>query len=180
MEEMLPFSIKALYMDNGSEFINGNMTNRFSKTRNKISREDYINLFRSRPYKKNDQCFVEQKNYTHVRELFGYDRHSGHLQTNLMNNIYSKEWFFLANFFYPQIRLKSKERIGSKIKKAFHPARTPIEILGNYLTEEVMVGLYRIVENSDPFGLRRSLKRKLRNFQGYKGKKGERLGKYDL
>ncbi|MCI5127130.1 MAG: hypothetical protein D3907_01240, partial [Candidatus Electrothrix sp. AUS3] len=180
MEKQLPFKIKCLYMDNGSEFINGNLVNRFSKRINGINRTELIDLFRSRPYKKNDQCFVEQKNHTHVRELFGYDRIEGRLQVQLMNAIYRNEWFKLTNFFQPQIRLKTKERHGSKIKKTYYTPQTAFEALKAYLPIDDLSKLEERIGNKDPFSLMKSLKTKLRNFQSYRFKKGERMGKYDI
>ena len=112
IEDRLPFKLIALYMDNGTEFLNEDVHKRFALKKVKLDRETIIQLFRSRPYKKNDQCYVEQKNFTHVRELFGYDRYSGDLMVNLMNQIYRNEWRLLANYFHPQIRLKTKERYG--------------------------------------------------------------------
>jgi hypothetical protein len=178
IEERLPFKIIALYMDNGSEFLNQDVYKRFSLKKMQIDRKDIIKLFRSRPYKKNDQCFVEQKNYTHVRELFGYDRFSGKLMVQLMNNIYRNEWSTLTNFFYPQIRLKSKERIGSKVKRKFHEPKTPFELLKGFLSEEDLKQLEAKAEESNPFTLRKKLKKKLREFSAYNSRSAERLGKY--
>jgi hypothetical protein len=167
IEDRLPFKLLALYMDNGSEFINDDVHKRFSQHKAKLSREQVIELFRSRPYKKNDQCHVEQKNYTHVRELFGYDRLSGPLMVSLMNNIYRQEWRSLSNYFHPQIRLKSKVRIGSKIKRTFHPPATPFTSLKRYLSEEKAKAIQAEIDGLDPFMLVKKLKRKLRDFQAY-------------
>lgn len=178
IEDRLPFKIIALYMDNGSEFLNEDVYKRFSQNKLKIPREKIIELFRSRPYKKNDQCFVEQKNFTHVRELFGYDRLSGKLMVQLMNNIYRGEWRLLANFFYPQIRLKSKERIGSKVSRKFHDPRTPFSMLKEFLSDEKLTELEELKSSLNPFDLQKKLKRKLRRFAGYNSRSPDRLGKY--
>ena len=180
IEKDLPFKLIALYMDNGSEFINDEVYKRFSIKNGPLSREQVIELFRSRPYKKNDQCFVEQKNYTHVRELFGYDRFSGKLMTQLMNNIYRKEWDLLSNYFYPQIRLKSKERIGSKVTRRFHPPTTPLEILAKHLPKAHFEQLQMQADSKNPFELRKKLKRKLRNLQAYNSRSPDSLGKYAI
>ena len=173
IEERLPFKIIALYMDNGSEFLNEDVHKRFSLKKNQITREQVIELFRSRPYKKNDQCYVEQKNYTHVRELFGYDRYRGELMVKLMNNIYRKEWRLLSNFFHPQIRLKSKVRHGAKIKKTFFAPATPFENLKPFLSPEKLSELSTQQEKLNPFDLRKKLKRKLRDFQAYNSNPGD-------
>ena len=81
---------------------------------------------RSRPYKKNDNCYVEQKNFTHVRELFGYERFDEELLVGLMNEIYTEYWNPLQNFFLPTFKLKEKLRIGSRIKKTYDNPRLPI------------------------------------------------------
>lgn len=178
IEDRLPFPLIALYIDNGSEFMNEDVHKRFALKKNKIDRETVIKLFRSRPYKKNDQCFVEQKNFTHVRELFGYDRLSGKLMVQLMNNIYRKEWRLLSNYFLPQIRLKSKERYGAKMKRRFHEPITPYKQLKTYLPEEKVVEMQQQYETLDPFKLRKNLKRKLRDFQAYNSRSMADLGKY--
>lgn len=178
IEARLPFPLIALYIDNGSEFLNDDVCKRFSLRKNQISREEAIKLFRSRPYKKNDQCFVEQKNYTHVRELFGYDRLSGKLMVQLMNNIYRTEWRLLSNYFYPQIRLKSKERHGAKIKRTFHKPITPFENLKKYLPPEKIVEMEAEYAALDPFALRKKLQRRLRDFQAYNSRPMDAGGKY--
>ena len=178
IEDRLPFKIIALYMDNGSEFLNEDVHKRFSLTKDKIDRETIIQLFRSRPYKKNDQCYVEQKNYTHVRELFGYDRYSGDFMVQRMNNIYKNEWRLLTNYFHPQIRLKSKERHGSKIKRTFHPPATSFENLIKYLPEDKISEMEKEFNELNPFELRKKVKRRLSELQGYNGRTIERLGKH--
>jgi len=180
IEDRLPFSIIALYLDNGSEFLNEDVHKRFAQKKNKIDREIIIQLFRSRPYKKNDQCYVEQKNYTHVRQLFGYDRYSGKLMVQLMNNIYRNEWRLLANYFYPQIRLKEKERIGAKIKRKYHDPKTPFENLIKHLPEEKIAEMTEDYDDLNPIVLQKKLKRKLRDFQAYNNRSPDRLGKYAM
>jgi len=178
IEDRLPFPLIALYMDNGSEFLNDDVHKRFALTKNKITREDVIKLFRSRPYKKNDQCHVEQKNYTHVRELFGYERLSGKLMVRLMNNVYRGEWRLLSNYFYPQIRVKSKERHGAKVKRKFHQPITPFESLKRHLSAEKIQAMEAEMRSLNPFDLRHKLRRRLREFQGYNSRPRDGLGKY--
>jgi hypothetical protein len=178
IEDRLPFKIIALYMDNGSEFLNEDVHKRFALTKNKIDRETVIDLFRSRPYKKNDQCYVEQKNFTHVRELFGYDRYSGELMVRLMNNVYRNEWRLISNYYHPQIRLKSKERNGAKVKRTFHDPQTPFEILKKYLPESKIAEMEEEMKKINPFELRKKLKRRLTDFQGYNSRSTDRLGKH--
>jgi hypothetical protein len=180
IEDRLPFKIIALYMDNGSEFLNEDVYKRFSQRKGQITRDQIVHLFRSRPYKKNDQCYVEQKNYTHVREVFGYDRLSGRLMASLMNNIYRNEWRLLANYFHPQIRLKSKERIGAKIKRRFHPPTTPFANLRPHLSAETSQAIQAEISSLNPFALVKKLKRKLRDFQAYNSRPRDGLGKHAI
>ena len=180
LEDRLPFKLIALYMDNGSEFLNEDVHKRFSLRKGAITREEIVELFRSRPYKKNDQCYVEQKNYTHVRELFGYDRLSGRLTVSLMNAVYRNEWHLLSNYFHPQIRLKSKERIGARIKRQFHKPVTPFENLKPYLTAEKTREIEAEIAGVNPFELVKKMKRKLREFQAYNSRSPDELGKHAI
>lgn len=82
---------------------------------------------RSRPYKKNDNAHVEQKNWTHVRQLFGYERFDNPGLTTLMNALYANEWSQLQNHFYPTLKLKHKERSGARYRKEYHPPRMPYQ-----------------------------------------------------
>lgn len=180
IEKRLPFKITTLYMDNGSEFLNGNIYNRYAKRLEKIERAEVIKLFRSRPYKKNDQCFVEQKNYTHVRELFGYDRYSGKLMVTLMNNIYRNEARKLWTYFHPQIRLKEKIRVGSKVKRKFHAPATPFETMKKHLSKEKAQEMQIEMDKLNPFKIRKKLRSKLRDFQTYNQMSPDDLGKYAI
>ena len=177
IEARLPFPMIAIYSDNGSEFINDDVFKRFA---NHKDRAIPIGFYRSRPYKKNDQCHVEQKNYTHVREIFGYDRLTGKLITQLMNAVYRKEWRLLSNHFLPQIRLKSKERLGSKIIRRFKPPQTPYALLCTYLSGQRLKQFQTEHKGLDPFELRRKLKKKLRDFQAYNSRPRDDLGKYAI
>jgi len=177
IEERLPFKIIALYMDNGSEFLNDEVAIKYAHKKKLVTRVELIQLFRSRPYKKNDQCMVEQKNFTHVRELFGYDRFEGRLMAQQMNNVYRKEWRQLSNFFHPQIRLKEKYRVGSKVKRRFHAPRTPLDLLGDYLPEQQMVSLRLEAASLNPFFLQKKLKRKLRDISAYNSRDPETMGR---
>ncbi len=99
---------------------------------------------------------------------------------NLMNNIYRKEWRQLANFFHLQIRLKSKERIGSKVKRKFHAPITPFKKLKSLVDEKKHLELQVEYTILNPFELRKKSKKKLRNFQGYNSRSVDRLGKHTI
>lgn len=95
-------------------------------------------VFLRLPYKKNDNAHVEQKNWTHVRQLFGYDRVDDPILIPLMNEIYKAYWNPLQNFFTPVLKLKSKERIGGRVKKVYDEPKSPFKRLleSNYVPEE--------------------------------------------
>jgi hypothetical protein len=90
-------------------------------------RQRPIKLRKARPYKKNDQCYVEQKNNTHVRNLLGYDRIENESLVQVINNIYKKYWNPLHNYFLPSFKLEEKIREGGKIKKKFEKPKTPAQ-----------------------------------------------------
>ena len=114
----LPFALLGLDSDNGSEFINDQLL--------RYCRQEKITFTRSRPYRKNDNCFVEQKNYSIVRRAVGYARYDTDEQCALLNELYSYLRLY-TNFFLPTMKLKSKERVGSKVKKYYDQALTPYQ-----------------------------------------------------
>ena len=113
IEDTVPFQITGFKSDCGTEFINQYMFEFF------VKREKPIQFYRSRPYQKNDNCHVEQKNLTHVRRLFGYNRFDDESVVKLMNEIYKEYWNPLQNFFLPTMKLIEKVRKGGKIIKKF-------------------------------------------------------------
>jgi hypothetical protein len=152
IEECLPFALKAIHTDSGSEFLNNNMINFANRNRN----GKHIALTRSRPYRKNDNCFVEQKNYTHVRELFGYERIEDERLVKLMDEIYTNYWNPLQNFFLPNFKLKEKVRIGAKIKKTYDKPMTPYDRLmkSDHLSDTQKRALAERKRELNPFTLK--------------------------
>jgi hypothetical protein len=124
--DALPFDLVAINVDNGSEFLNYRVYEYFQY----LAERKVITfpMTRSRSYKKNDNCHVEQKNWTVVRQLFGYDRLEHKELLPLMNEIYRVQ-NLISNFFAPQYKLKSKVRIGAKIKKTYDQPKTPYQRL---------------------------------------------------
>jgi hypothetical protein len=116
----LPFSLLGLDSDNGSEFINQYLYN--------YCRREGITFTRSRSYKKNDSCHVEQKNWSVVRRLVGYDRYSSHAALEHLNMVYATLRHYV-NFFQPTMKLVSKTRQGVKVHKLYDMARTPYQRL---------------------------------------------------
>ncbi|HEX2271949.1 MAG TPA: hypothetical protein VHH35_20570, partial [Pyrinomonadaceae bacterium] len=106
--------------DNGAEFINADLL--------RYCQQQQITFTRSRPYRKNDNCYVEQKNYTIVRRHVGYQRLAGAEQLALVNQLYEHLRLY-ANYFQPVMKLKHKERHGSQVKKTYELAQTPYQRL---------------------------------------------------
>ena len=115
-----PFRIRELHPDNDSSLINHLLVD--------YCRKNQIALSRSRPLKKNDNCWVEQKNWTHVRKLVGYHRLSGELQARLLRDLY-RLWALWRNFLQPVMRLESKTRVGSKLQRRYDVPATPYQRL---------------------------------------------------
>ena len=123
IERRMPFEMLGFDCDNGSEFLNTTLESYLlSKTRK-------IKWTRSRPYKKNDQAHVEQKNFTHVRQLLGYGRYSEIELVALVNDLYETAWLPLRNYFTPVMKLIEKKRIGSKVTKKYDEPQSPCDRL---------------------------------------------------
>ena len=160
IERRLPFLIQSFKTDSGTEFMNYMLKDYLEK------RETPVKMVRSRPYRSNDNCYVEQKNFTHVRELFGYQRLNDPKLVNLMNEIYSDYWNPLQNYFIPSTKLLRKTRIGARIKKEFEPHKTPYQRLieSSELTEAQKSALQARKKELNPFELSKALHQKLREF----------------
>lgn len=116
----MPFALLGLDSDNGSEFINMHLV--------RYCQAEHITFTRSRPYKKNDNCFVEQKNYSIVRRMVGYYRYDTHQHLALLNRIYRTLRLY-SNFFQPVMKLQEKLRIGSKFTRRYDSPQTPYKRL---------------------------------------------------
>jgi len=160
IEKSVPFAFKTFKSDSGTEFINYQLITYFRE------RNIPVQMVRSRPYRKDDNCYVEQKNFTHVRELFGYERIGAPEFILLMNVIYKEYWNPLQNFFLPSTKLIRKTRIGARIKKEFEPHKTPYErMMGSTnVSDEKKLALKVQKESLNPFKLAQDLERKHREF----------------
>lgn len=117
IEAALPFPLRGFDCDNGSEFLNYHLLRYFSEHPEKPA------FTRSRPYKKNDNAHVEQKNWSHVRHLFGYDRFEDAHLVVLMNDLYAQEWSQLQNHFCPSIKTSGKVAGGESLQAALPRTR---------------------------------------------------------
>jgi hypothetical protein len=157
LEGKLPFPMKGFDVDNGSEFLTFHLWRYF------LERPCPIELTRSRPYRKNDQAHVEQKNWTHVRQLLGYERFGVPELVPLINELYLS-WGLLHNFFCPTLKLKSKLRQGSKTMRKYHPPKTPYQRLleSEHLTEEQKQKLSTQYSQLNPLHLKEQIEQKLK------------------
>ena len=114
----LPFDILGIDSDNGSEFINHHLQ--------RFCSEEKITFTRARSYRKNDNCFVEQKNYSVVRRAVGYARYDTEEEVKLLNEIYGHLRLY-TNFFQPVMKLIEKRRVGSRVTKKYDKPRTPYQ-----------------------------------------------------
>jgi len=119
--QLIPFAVLGLDTDNGGEFIN---TDRVT-----YCDQEQITFTRSRPYQKNDQCFVEQKNGAVVRQFVGDDRSYGEAAYRQLVERYRALRLYV-NFFQPSMKLKEKRREGTHVRRSYTPAQTPFERLG--------------------------------------------------
>lgn len=150
MRERLPFPLLGLDSDNGSEFINHHLFT--------YCRSHQITFTRSRSYKKNDSCYVEQKNWSIVRRIIGYERYSSHIALETLNRIYNILRFYV-NFFQPTMKLIGKSRHGSRVRKVYAPAQTPYRRLlaSGTLSEEKRIELEGTYARLNPILLRQHL-----------------------
>lgn len=162
VRKTLPFELLAVNTDSGSEFLNNHIVDFMSGWYH----QKPITFTRSRPYKKNDNAYVEQKNYTHVRQLFGYERFEDTKLVELMNEIYTQYWNPLHNFFLPTQKLIEKSRVGAKLIKKYDAPQTPYDRLMNskHLSKEQKDKLQATKQSLNPFSLAQGLEAKLKIF----------------
>jgi hypothetical protein len=118
VRERLPFPLRGLDSDNGGEFLNTELL--------RYCKQQRITFTRARPYRKNDNCYVEQKNYSVVRQTVGYQRFDTAAELRVLNQLYATLRLY-TNFFQPTMKLKSKERVGSKVQKRYDAPQTPYQ-----------------------------------------------------
>lgn len=157
MEEKLAFDLLGFDCDNGSEFLNHHLWNYLRE------REKPVAFTRSRPYRKNDQAHVEQKNWTHVRQLVGYDRFENRDLVEPLNDLYEK-WGVLHNYFCPTMKLKEKSREGARVKRSYEKPKTPYRRLmeSKHVKEEKKKELRKVMKGLDPFKLKAQIEAQLR------------------
>lgn len=165
----MPFDWKEFHPDNGSNLLNFAVY--------AYAEKEGLRYSRSRPYHKNDNCFIEQKNSTHVRQVIGYLRYDTEKEMDCLNDLYQNELRLYKNFFQPVIKLASKERINGKFKRRYSRAKTPYHRLieSNQISEEKKKELTMIYQSLNPAELKRIIDKKLKNLlKIYQKKKGQK------
>jgi hypothetical protein len=162
IQQRLPFRLRGIDSDNGEEFINYHLLSFCRTARPQIA------FTRSRVYKKNDNPHVEQKNWTHVRALLGWNRFDSAHAQDAINALYAKELLWFQNLFQPSLKLQSKTHIGSKIHRTYDRPQTPLDRLaasGIYHTAKLKA-LRGLRSATDPFVLSDVIDRKLQSIIG--------------
>jgi len=152
IQARLPFALLGLDSDNGSEFINDQLR--------RFCQEQKITFTRSRPYRKNDSCFVEQKNYSVVRRAVGYARYDTSEELALLNELYGYLRLY-TNYFQPVMKLVEKKRVGSRVQKRYDRAKTPYRRLleSPHLEEAAKRRLEAEYAQLNPVELQRQMER---------------------
>ncbi len=146
----LPFVLRGIDSDNGSEFINDYLLAYCGRAQ--------LQFTRGRPYKKEDNAHVEQKNWTHVRKLLGWDRYDSPAALAALNHLYANELRVMMNWFQPSVQLQSKKRVGSRLRRQYSAALTPLDRLPASPAVDVLKELRTQV---NPFELAASIERQL-------------------
>jgi hypothetical protein len=157
IEDALPFPILGFDCDNGTEFLHWHLVKYFQE------RHKPVQFTRSRPYKKDDNAHIEQKNYTHVRQWLGYLRFDNPASVELLNDLYTADWRLFHNFFLPSTKLLKKLRLRSKIIKKHDNPKTPYQRLleSNHIPQHIKDKLTALYQTLNPFQLRKTIDQKI-------------------
>jgi hypothetical protein len=155
MAAALPFTLKAIDSDNGSEFLNAHLV--------RYCKQQQLEFTRSRPYKKDDNAHIEQKNWTHVRKLIGYERFDSPHALAAMNNLYVHEWRGMMNLFQPSVKLQSKVRKGARLTRRYDTPQTPLDRLlqAKCGDPQKIAALSKQRQVTDPFTLAATIQTKV-------------------
>ena len=157
VQKALPFPVKGFDCDNGSEFLTWHLLRYFQ------SHKQPIQFTRSRPYHSNDNAHVEQKNWSCVRQLFGYDRLENPRMVKMMNDLYANEFSLFTNFFCPTLKLESKAREGSKwVRKHGKPVTPAQRLLDHFdIPKSTKEKISAQMKSLNPFLIQNQIQRKL-------------------
>jgi len=151
LRQALPFPLRGIDSDNGSEFINQHLWD--------YCQAQEIPFTRGRPYLKNDNAHIEQKNWTHVRKLLGYVRYDTPAAQVAIHALYRGELRLFQNLFLPSVKLLGKTRVGARVRRRYDPPQTPLDrvLACADLRPEVAMQLRRQRARLDPFALARTI-----------------------
>ena len=152
IREQLPMPLLGIDSDNGSEFINAHLL--------RYCQREQITFTRCRPYRKNDQAHIEQKNWSAVRRLVGYDRYDSTPAYRQLQALYQVVRLYL-NFFQPLMKVVGKERFGGRVRKRYDTARTPYQRIleAEEVPAQVKAELRAMYLTLNPADLRRQIDR---------------------
>jgi hypothetical protein len=155
IRQVLPFRLRGIDSDNGSEFINRHLF--------RYCQIHEIQFTRGRPYKKDDNAHIEQKNWTHVRKLVGYWRYDTPAAVAALNDLYRHDLRLLHNLFLPSVKLLGKERVGARLRRHYDGPRTPLERVQACpeADAQAVAALMRVRDQLDPFALAEAIDRKI-------------------
>jgi len=164
----LPFELLGIDSDSGAEFINHHLY--------EYCNEENITFTRSRSYRKNDNCFVEQKNYSVVRRAVGYLRYDTEEELRIINELY-RHLRLYTNFFQPSMKLIEKTRVGSKVTKKYDTAQRPYQRVldSQYISKSVKTKLKRQYKTLNPASLKRKITRLQQKLLRMAGNKSKRM-----
>jgi hypothetical protein len=155
MEWSLPFPLRGVDSDNGGEFINHALV-RYLQLRPRP-----VLFTRAQAYRKNDNAHVEQRNWTHVRQHFGYERYDNPAVVPLMNELCKGALGQLQNHFLPSCKLQSKRRVDNHVVRLYGAAQTPYQriLAAKEVTAETKLRLQQLHNQLNPFQLQRDIHR---------------------
>lgn len=163
IEAHLPFKFRGFDCDNGSEFLNKYLLAYFSQKKRRYDID--FTFTRSRPYHKNDNAHVEQRNWTHPRRLYGRDRLDVWELVEPMNKLYTNDFSLFRNHFFPTLKLDEKVMVKSRYKRIYGDPKTPYQrvLESPHVSEETKQKLADIHNQLDPIQLRRNIEAQMKD-----------------
>ena len=162
IEASLPFALLGLDSDNGGEFLNYHVLRWLQQRRRPVF------MTRSRPYKKDDNAHVEQKNWTHVRQCFGYERYDNPEVVEPINALVKGAYGKLLNYFHASLKLDHKERQGGKVQRIYGAAQTPLArvLASAQVSAATKARLLQDKARLNPFALKQAVTRSMKLISG--------------
>jgi hypothetical protein len=162
VETSLPFALLGLDSDNGGEFLNHHVMRWLQQ------RARPVYMTRSRPYKKDDNAHVEQKNWTHIRQWFGYERHDNPEVVGPINELVKGPYGQLLNYFHASLKLARKEKKDGRVRRIYEEAQTPLArvLASAEVSRSTKDRLRREKGRLNPFALKQEVDRRLKVIAG--------------